>query len=139
MASLCALLTEMTDAYTSFKLSLGRFHNLVWYNSSVSSLVGLGTSFSKFKAEGGVKCFVYASRILGLSNSAANASLITSVSVPRRLRVRSRSHSMMTLTTCSQNVSYALRTVTPRSICAIACAVSNNRFIFECMSMISRP
>lgn len=29
-ANLCALLTEMTDAYTSFKLNLGRFQSLVW-------------------------------------------------------------------------------------------------------------
>lgn len=63
----------------------------------------------------------------------------TTVSVPSRARDRSSNHSMMTATTCSRKVSYARRTVTPSSICAIFWAISRTRGTSVLISMTSRP
>ena len=72
-------------------------------------------------------------------SSEARISLRIRVSVLSRLRVRSSNHSMMTAETCSRNVSNARRTVTPRSICAIAWAISSRRAVAVDISIMSRP
>lgn len=135
-ASLCSRLSVSTDAYISFKLSRGFFHNRVWYRNIQSSRVGSRISAMTFPT-----CMFseLPSLFRADNSSAAMISRNTSVSVPSRLRVRSSSHSTSTAAICSRNVSYARRIVTPRSMCATVRASSSSFGTFVFMSAISRP